>query len=264
MSTTEEKKIVESAERLRKKFRVEQKKDSNDVKMSFVDEVNAHVRSIFHDSDISAYDALSQENLEKWKKRRFRRFMSNIRWNKIFMFLLLVTIIGFLVTEAVPFYAIDGVITTKTWVKAILTEVCFIFVSSIRAKGFIQVAMAMLARVGIFLLMLFVISSEVTMTGLNQVNEIDVIQEKIELIEEQIEKKEELIDFYLKKGWGINAKEQEKEKQELVDELMELKNQQIDGKNESASDLIVWNTWAKAFFRVMLISVSVLISRRLF
>jgi len=231
--------------------------------MSFLDEVNALIRKVFKDSDTDVYDAFSSDFLEKWKKRRFRRLLAKINFQKILLFTLLMTITGFLVSEALPFYAV-GAITTSAWVKAILTEVCFIFVSSYRSIGKLQTAMITFARAGIFALMLFVISSEVTLDGLNQVNEIDVISQKIEFIEKQIKDKDELIEFYKKKGWGNNTKIQSDEKNKLVEQMIELKNQQIDGKNEKASDLIIWKTWAKAFFRVVLMFISILISRRLF
>lgn len=261
---SEDKQILEQVERLRKRFKTEVKRDKDHVKMAFLDEVNALIRKVFHDNNTDVYDALNPEYLEKWKKRKWRRLLARINFQKIFLFALLVTIIGFLVTEALPFYMVGDVITTKTWVKAILTEICFIFVSSYRAIGKLQTAMITFARAGIFALMLFVISSEVTLDGLNKVNEIDVIQQKIELVEEQIEQKDELIEFYKKKNWGNNTKIQADEKNKLVEELMKLKNEQISGKNEKASDLIIWKTWAKAFFRVVLMFITVLISRKLF
>ena len=257
------KQIIESVERLRKRFKTEIKRDPNHVKMSFLDEVNSLIRKVFKDSDTDVYDAFSPDFLERWKKRRFRRLLAKINFQKILLFTLLMTITGFLVSEALPFYAV-GAITTSTWVKAILTEVCFIFVSSYRSVGKLQAAMITFARAGIFALMLFVISSEVTLDGLNQVNEISVISQKIEFIEQQIEEKNELIEFYKKKGWGNNTKIQSDEKNKLVEQMIELKNQQIDGKNEKASDLIIWKTWAKAFFRVVLMFISILISRKLF
>lgn len=258
-----DKQILESVERLRKRFKTEVKQDKDLVKMSFLDEVNSLIRKVFKDSDANVYDAFSPDFLEKWKKRRFHRLLAKINLQKILLFILLVTITGFLVSEALPFYAI-GSITVKVWVKAILTEVCFIFVSSYRSVGKMQTAMITFARTGIFALMLFVISSEVTLKGLNQVNEINVISQKIEFIEQQIKDKDRLIDFYKKKGWGNNTKIQSDEKNKLVEQMIELKNQQIEGKNEKTSDLIIWKTWAKAFFRIVLMFISALISRKLF
>lgn len=264
MSEQNDKQILEQVERLRKRFKTEARRDPDLVKMSFLDEVNSLIRKVFKDSDTDIYDALDPQYLDKWRKRRFKRFFRKIDLQKIFLFILLVTIIGFLVTEALPFYMVGDAITTKTWIKAILTEVCFVFVSSYRAVGWLQTTIVSFARVGIFTLMLFVISSEVTLEGLNKVNEIDVIQQKIEFVEQQIRDKDELIQFYKDKGWGNNTKVQSDEKNKLVDQLIELKNEQLEGKNEKASDLIIWKTWAKAFFRVMLMFISILISRKLF
>ena len=261
---SDDKQILESVGRLRKKFKTEVRQDKDHVKMSFLDEVNALIRKVFKDSDTDVYDAFSPELLEKWKKRRFRRMLAKINIQKILIFILLMTITGFLVSEALPFYAAAAGITASTWVKAILTEACFIFVSSYRAIGKMQTTMIVFARAGIFALMLFVISSEVTLEGINQVNEIDVISQKIEFIQKQIEQKDELIEFYKKKDWGVNTRKQIDEKDKLVGQLIELKNEQIGGKNENASDLIIWKTWAKAFFRVVLMFISMLISRRLF
>ena len=183
---------------------------------------------------------------------------------KIGLFSLQATIILFLVHEAVGFYAVEGIITANTWLMAILTEVCFIFVSAYRAEGKLQTAMAMFARAGIFALMLFVVSSEVTTEGLNKINKIDVISQKIELMEKEIKQKDELIEFYKKKDWGVNVRKQIDEKDKLVKQLVELKNEQIDGANEKTSDITIWKTWAKGFFRIVLMFINVLISRRLF
>jgi len=256
--------ILGSVESIRRRFKTEAKRDPDAVKMSFLDEVNALVRKIFREDDVSVYDAFSPEMLEKWKRRRLRRLLSKVNPHKIFLFLLLLTITGFLVTQALPFYALDGVISTSTWVQAILTEICFVFVSSYRAVGWFQTSIAYVARAGIFSLMLFVVSAEVLMQGTNQVNEINVIAQKIEIIQEQIKQKDDLIKFYRDKGWGNSTKKQSDEKDALLKELLNLKNQQIEGKNQEVSDIVQYKTWGKAFFRVVLILMSVLISRRLF
>jgi len=259
-----DKDILNQVDKIRKRYKTEFQDDENATEMSFIGEVNHLIQKIFKDDPIDVYTALSDERLKEWHERKQKQWWRNLPITKIWMFLLLITITGFLVSEAVGFYAVDGIITAKVWIKAILTEVCFIFVSSYRAEGKLQTSMVTFARAGIFALMLFVISSEVTQKGFNQINEISVIDQKIELLEEQIEKKEKLVEFYINKGWGINAAKQEKEKQALVEELIKLKNEQINGKNESASSMILYNTWARAFFRIVLMFISVLISRKLF
>ena len=261
-----DKDILDQVGRIRKKFKTELEDDPKATEMAFIDEVNDLVRKIFKDDPVDVYDALTQENLDEWKRRRkwYHKLWQNFSVMRLFMLVLLFTTTGFLVSEAAGFYAIDGVIDAGTWLKAILTEACFVFVSAYRAEGKLQTGIVTFARAGIFALMLFVVSSEVTKSGLNKVNEIDVIAQKIELVEDQIKKKEELIDFYLKKNWGVNATKQEQEKQKLVEQLIELKNQQIDGANEKTADLEIYKTWANGFFRVILMFINVLISRRLF
>ena len=257
--------ILDQVGRIRKKFKTELESDPLATEMSFIDEMNHIVQKIFKDDPIDIYTALSQENLDEWKRRRrWWHKLRNLSWTKVWMFALLATITGFLVSEAVGFYAVDGIITGKTWLKAILTEICFIFISGYRAKGWLQNTLAGFARVGVFALMLFVISSSVTTKGLNNINEIDVIRQKIELVEQQIKDKEKLIDFYIEKKWPLTAKKIQDEKQKLVDQLIELKNEQIGGKNEKAADLEIWKTWARGFFRVILLAINVLISRKLF
>ncbi len=260
--------ILNQVNKIRERYKTEFQDDENDVELSFIDDVNNLIQKIFKDDPVDVYTALTPNKLEEWKSKRSRWWkkipINKIPINKIAMFMLLITITGFLVSEAVGFYAVDGVITSKVWIKAILTEICFIFVSAYRAEGKLQTSMVTFARVGIFALMLFVISSEVTQQGFNQINEINVIDQKVQLVEEQIKKKEELVKFYIQKGWGINAAKQEEEKQILVEELIKLKNEQIGGKNESASTIILYKTWARAFFRIVLMFISILISRKLF
>lgn len=256
--------ILESVANIRRKFKTEAKRDPEAVKLSFLDEVNALIRKIFVDDDLDVYDALSPDMLEKWRKKRFRRLLQKIKLKKILLFLLLLTITGFLITQALPFYALDGIISTETWVQAILTEVCFIFVSSYRAIGWLQTSIAYIARVSIFALMLFIVSAEVMMHGTNQINEINVIGQKITLIESQIQSKDELIKFYKDKKWPSSVRKQSDEKDALLKQLIALKDEQIDGKSQDVSTLVQYKTWAKAFFRVILMLMSVLISRRLF
>jgi hypothetical protein len=258
--------ILNQVNRIRKKFKTELENDPKLTEMSFIDEVNDLVRTIFKDDPIDVYDALSQENLDEWKRRRrwYHKLRDQFSWSKFFMLLLLATTTGFLISEAASFYAIDGVITTKTWLTAILTEICFVFVSSYRAEGLLQTGIVAIARVGIFALMLFVVSSEVMSDGLNQVNKTDVVIENVSLIEGQIKEKEKLINFYVQKSWGTSAKKIQDEKQKLVDDLISLKDEQIDGANKKTSNLTIWKTWAKGLFRVVLMFINILISRRLF
>lgn len=263
-NTQDNQEIIDSVDRIRRRFKSEVKRDPDQPKLSFLDEINSLIRKIFRDSDLDVYDALSPEMLNKWKKRRFRRFLNAIDFQKVYLAILLFTITAFLVSQALPFYSINGVISFSSWVQAILTEICFIFISSYRAKGWFQTSLAYLSRTVMFCLMLFVVSSETLMHGTNTINEIDVIAQKIELIEQQIKDKDELIEFYRSKGWGNTTKKQADEKAKLVEELIVLKNKQIEGKNKEVSDILQYKTWATALFRVVLMLMTVLISRKLF
>lgn len=259
--------IVNSVDRIRKRFRSETD-EPDKIQMSFLDELNELVRKIFKDDPSDVYTVFTPEQLEKWKSRKLRRgvnrFFKKLATMRTAYFILLVTITCFLVSEAVGFYTIGEIATTKTYIKAILTEICFIFLSGYRAIGKTQTALVGVLRTSLFCLMLFVISSDVTMKGISTISEIDKIQEKIEFVETQIDQKDEAIEFYRKKDWGVNVRKQLDEKDKLVAELMELKNEQISGKNQDVSDQVMYQTWGRAAFRVILLLISVLITRRLF
>lgn len=260
-------KIYETIERIRSKFKTEIE-DEHENDLSFVDEVNDLVRNIFEDEPIDIYTALSQESLDRWKKRKWRRVLrrwtSKIDLQKVFYFTLLTTIVGFLVSQALTFYMVDGVISTETYIKAILTEVCFIFLNGYRSSNNLQMWAVNALRVSIFCLMLFVISYGAISSGVRTVGQIDGISTQIEFIEEQIKQKDELIEFYRERGWGVNVRVQTDEKNKLVDRLLELREQQTEGLTESMSDLTVYQTYGAAIFRVILLLTSVLITRRLF
>jgi hypothetical protein len=112
--------------------------------------------------------------------------------------------------------------------------------------------------------MLFVISSDVVFKGVSTTTEISGITEQITLLETQISKKEETIKFYRDKGWGISVNKHEQERDKMVNELLDLKKKQTSGKNEEISNVTKYQTWGRAAFRVMLLLISVLITRRLF
>lgn len=235
--------------------------------MSFLDKLNRLVQLILNDNSFSIYHALDKESLDKWKKKRFSRWLKRSvvgNFRNFLYFLLLATITGFLVSEALSFYAIDGIITFKTYVKAILTEVCFIFLSAYQSSNKLQAAWVNLLRAGIFSLMLFVISSQTITVGTKNISEIDKIQEQIVLLEEQIEEKNQQLKYYQEKDWPRNYTRTSIEKEELVDKLVDLKEQQIAGKNEDVSKVEEYKMYGKAFFRVLLLLISVLVSRRIF
>jgi hypothetical protein len=113
--------------------------------------------------------------------------------------------------------------------------------------------------------MLFVITSSVAFQGAGDVAEIDNVDKQIELIERSIEKKEELIKFFKAKRQILNTIKQENALDKLRGKLLDLKNRQLDtGKSKEVSDLIVYKSYGKAAFRVILLFISVLLSRRMF
>lgn len=263
----EDKEIVSKINKLRNSYQVELA-DQEEEQMSFLDEINDLIRSIFNDSSISVYTVFSQDNLKQWKDKKFLRWIKNFilnNYHKAFYFALLVTITGFLVSEALTFYAIDSVITTKTYVKAILTEVCFIFLSGYRADNKFEMVGAGILRVSIFCLMLFVITSKTFIDSSKNTGNTNAIQEQVLLLEEQIKEKKKSIVYYRDvKKWPITAKQLIQEKDGLVKELVSLKKEQAQGANAKVSELIQYKAYGKAAFRVTLLFISVLITRRIF
>lgn len=258
--------IVEKVKKLRNGYQVELA-DSEEEQLSFLDEINDLIRSIFNDSSMSVYNVFSRENLQKWKEKRLTRwFKKNIlgNLNKAFYLLLLMTITGFLVSEALSFYAIDSVITAKTYVKAILTEVCFIFLSGYRSEGKWQTMGVGALRVSIFALMLFVITSKTFIDSSKTIGNTDAIAQQVIIIEKQIDQKEKDMAYYLKKDWPRNYSATRLEKEKLVKKLIKLKEQQAKGANQEVSELVRYKAYGKAFFRVLLLLISMLITRRIF
>jgi len=260
--------ILKAAEKIRNSYATKFV-DEEEEQLSFIDEVNKLLQSIFKDNPSDVYTALSPEKLEKWKKSKWRRFrslfMNREQLQKIFYIALLTTITAFLVSEALPFYALGGVVATSTYVKAILTEVCFIFLNGYRSVGKLQTTAVIALRVSIFVLMMFVITSRVIFESAENVSEISNVQSQIELLIVDIAKKEETIEFYRKKNWGVNVRMQEEVRDKLREELLKLKTRQLETKkSEAVSDLIVFKAWGRAAFRMLLLLISVLISRRLF
>lgn len=259
--------VVKKINKLRHGYQVELE-DTEEETMSFLDEINDLIRSIFNDSSLSVYTVFSQENLDKWKKSRISRWFKNnvlANLNKFFYLLLLITITGFLVSEALNFYAIDGVITTKTYVKAILTEVCFIFLSGYRSDSNVQKIAVGGLRVSIFCLMLFVITSKTFIDSSMHSSNTNAIEQQITLVEEQIEEKKKNITYYRDiKKWPITTKQLVQEKDKLVNKLVDLRQKQASGATKDVSELVTYKAYGKAFFRVLLLLISILVTRRIF
>lgn len=259
--------LLSSVNKIRSRFKTELE-DPDAAQLSFIDELNELIRKIFKDDPADVYTTLSPGELEKWKKKRFRRWLaravSRMNLRVILYFLLLSTITGFLVSEAVSFYAVESAIASKAWIKAILTEICFIFLSGYRATGWVQSSFAAVLRVSIFCLMLFVVTSDLAFKSVSTTAISDNVSQQVELIEQQIKSKEKTIEFYKEKGWGISVNKHEKEKNDLVDKLIKLKEEQGKGKTAEVSKVVEYQAWGRAAFRVILMLISVLVTRRLF
>jgi hypothetical protein len=136
------------------------------------------------------------------------------------------------------FYAIGDVVTTKTYVKAILTEVCFIFLSGYRSDSKLEMAGVGVLRTSIFCLMLFVITSKTFIDSSKNTGNTDAIASQVKLLEKQIEEKEKSIIYYRDvKKWPITTKQLIKEKDEMIKKLIKLKEEQAKGANREVSDL---------------------------
>jgi len=258
--------ILEQIQSMRSQYQAAEV-DVEEEELSFLDKLNKLVQLILNDSTFSAYTALNPQSLERWHKKKISRaikklILSNYKYT--LYFLLLATITGFLVSEALAFYALDGIITTKTYVKAILTEVCFIFLSAYQTKSKLELAWVSMLRVGIFTLMLFVITSQTLDIGTRTISENASIAQQISLIEEQVRTKEDQMAYYQKKDWPRNYSRVSIEKQALLEKLIKLKEEQASGKNESVSEVERYKMYGRAGFRVLLLFISVLVSRRIF
>lgn len=242
--------------------------DPDKEEFSFLDKLQQLVRLILNDSSADIYTAFSPERLEKWKKQKIWRFIKKIVLNNItnsLYFLLLATITGFLVSEALAFYAVEGSISIKTYIKAILTEVCFIFLSGYKTKGKFEMVSLAALRVAIFCLMMFVITSQTISVGTKGSSESDAIQQQISIIETQIQEKEKEIVYYRDiRNWPLTTKQLISEKESLVNKIIALKVQQQQGKNQQVSQVETYKMYGKAAFRIILLFISVLITRRIF
>ncbi len=241
--------------------------DRIEEEMSFIDRMNRLFQLIVGDSSVDLYRAMDQKKLDEWNKRKLSRWIKKFVTGNIqntLYFLLLATITGFLVSEAVQFYAIDGAIGAKTWVKAILTEISFIFISGYRSTGKLQMWWVNFLRAGVFCLMMFVISSQAIDTGTRTVSENTAIAQQVVLLEKQIEDKQKEIDYYISIEWPKNATGSRIAKEKLVNKLIVLKDEQASGKNEEVSKIETYKMYGRAAFRVLLLFISVLITRRIF
>lgn len=259
-------KILEHIKNIRSDYEAKQV-DEQEEELDFLDHLNKLVQLIVGDSTFSVYTALEKNSLERWKNNKFKRWLKKLivsNFQNTLYFLLLATITGFLVSEALSFYAIGGALSTKTYVKAILTEVCFIFLSGYRSSGKIEFIGVGALRVSIFTLMMFVITSQAFDTGVKTISENAAIAQQIQLLEEQIEQKDKEIEYFKSIKYKKNATRTTIEKQKLIEKLVKLKEEQAAGKNEDVSKVEEIKMYGRAAFRVILLFISVLITRRIF
>ena len=261
------KEIDNKIKKLKESYQVELE-DSSEESLSFLDQIDDLIKSIFNDTSLSVYNVFTPEKLQEWKSKRLKRWLKNTilgNINKLFYFALLVTITGFLVSEALDFYAVDGLIDTKTYEKAILTEVCFIFLSGYRSDSKWETAGVGVLRASIFCLMLFVITNKTFMDSGKITSNTDVIQQQVMLLEEQISEKNKSIIYYRDvKKWPLTTKQNIQEKNVLVNKLIILKEKQAEGATKEVSELVRYKAYGKAFFRVLLLFISILTTRRIF
>lgn len=263
-----EEEIIKKIQQIQKDYKAELEDSPEEDRLSFLDRINDLIRSIFNDSSMTVYDVFNKEELEKWKKKKLSRKIKNLlvnNYKNTFYFALLATITGFLVSEALDFYGLNGVIEAKTYVKAILTEICFIFLSGYRSDNKAQTIAVNILRVSIFCLMIFVITSKTFMESTKNYSNTNAIQEQVSLMEQQIQEKEKDIVYYRDvKQWSNTTRLLIKEKNELVKKVIELKEKQAAGATIEVSNLVRYKAYGNAFFRVLLLFISILITRRLF
>lgn len=225
-----------------------------------LDRVNGIVKDILEDPEVEL-DYLFTE--DKIKKR-------NGFWSKVKKALpvitqsaLLIAITSFLVKEAVSFYS-NGEPTLYSYYKAILTEVCFIFLASYQARSLLEKIVAPILRASLFLLMSFVISSQVILDSTKFSTSSTVVDNRVELIKKQIEDKQKTIDFYIGKGWAVSTNKHVKDKEKLQAKLDEVLSEQRSGLTGDVARVNTYKAYGNIAFRVIILMISMLISRRLF
>jgi hypothetical protein len=116
-----------------------------------------------------------------------------------------------------------------------------------------------------FALMLFVITSEVTLDGAKDINKIDSITDRIERLENSIGQINKEIEYYKSIDWRGRMTQSIIKRDELERQVQDLKErQEKEGASTEVSKLLQYKVYGKAAFRIILILVSVLITRRLF
>ena len=262
-----EKEILEEVEKLQKEYKTTLV-DQEEEDFRLIDKIDSIIKLIFNDESKDIYTTLNPEALKKWNDNKLKRWIGNLK-SKINLqnfpyFILLVIITAFLVSEALPFYADGEAITFKTYVKAILTEICFLFLAGFSTNTHAQTVSVNVLRVAIFCLMLFVITSEVVVRGTQDVSKITNLADRIERLEKQIETTERDIERFRKMDWPKNMTQSIRKRETLEKELHSLRErQEKEGASKELANIIEYKMYGKAAFRLIIIFVSVLITRRL-
>jgi len=242
--------------------------DRVEEEFTFLDKVNKLIQLILNDNSFSVYEVLEEDKLKRWHKNRIKRWLKGLFANKLkslgyLSFLVFIT--GFLVSQSVNFYAGNHAIVPGTYVKAILTEISFIFLSGYNPNNKLQAIGVNFLRVGIFGLMMFVISAQTISNGTKDISQNEYIDQQIVLIKKEIQDKDKQIVYYKDvKNWPVTSKQLIKEKDKLVNQLIELQKQEAQGHNKNMSKVEKYKIYGRAFFRILLLFISVLISRRMF
>lgn len=251
-------KLIDQAESIRKEY-VTYNLDQEREDMILLDRINDVLATIFEDNTITVAYLFSPDKEPKYIWHRFKTRVLP----KVFPLALLFALTCFLISEASMFYG-DGVATPYAYFKAILTEVCFIFISAYRPSNWVEKLSASFIRLSMVALMLFVITSETFLNTTKTTENASVLSDRVIAIESQIEAKQKTIDFYLTKGWGYSVNKFENEKIKLEEQLSELKSEQQGGNTVDVSKIIEYKAYGNAFFRFILLCISMLISRRFF
>jgi hypothetical protein len=260
----DDKDILEKAKEMRRHFETESV-DEEKVQENFSDKLHSLLRSIFGDDTDAAYELVEKGHLKEWRKKAWLRNIKKVLLGKqLFYITMLIATIAFLVSEAATFYAGGEEITIGAYYKAILTELAFIFLAGYVATDKLGKWLSKGLLVGVFCLMMFVISAETLTDGVDRVSESGHIARQVETLEKQIKEKDDLIEYYIRIEWPRNATTTRIERDQLVKRLLELQDRQAEGTNEDVAKMEQYKSYGNAFFRGILLMVNILLVRRAF
>ena len=247
-----EKELQEEIEKFRKDYKVSTI-DQETETVSIIERINKILFLIFNDSSVTIENSLKGITFDKIAKRR--KVLLSLKRIAVFSFLF--SIVSFQIYESSSFYG-SGAYSIY---KAILTELCFIYINQIRATTIINKVMVGTVRISIFILMLFVVSSEVITQSKTSINSNNMIDTRIEHLKEAIQEKNNTIEYYKKRDWAISVNKHEKEKSELNSELNELQNRKISGENSEMNRIEEYKLYGHIAFRIILMVMVIIITR---